>query len=79
MGLLIHLEPGATRKAAQLRQPTEQLMFVLQGKMEIQIGDQSYVLDEGDSIYFDGDALREFSSIGEETLHIICSLTPPVF
>ena len=54
-------------------------MLVLQGRMEIQIGDHRYDLDEGDSIYFDGDALREYVSVGDETLHIICCLTPPVF
>lgn len=79
MGLLIRLEPGAIRRAARLREPTEQLMFVLQGKMEIHIGGQRYTLDEGDSVYFDGDALREFASVGEEDLLIICCLTPPVF
>jgi len=79
MGLQISLEPGGVLNAARLRQPTEQLMLVLQGEMDIQIGDQRYSLREGDSIYFDGEALREFAAAGEEPLRIICCLTPPVF
>ncbi len=75
--LLIHMEPGTCRVAMPLARPTEQWMYVLQGKLEITIGDETHLLDRGDSIYFDGDLLREFASASDDPLQIICCVAPP--
>ncbi|HXV43362.1 MAG TPA: XRE family transcriptional regulator [Anaerolineae bacterium] len=75
--LLIRMEPGARRVAMPLAKPTEQWFFVLQGRLEIKIGDDIHLLEQGDSIYADGDLLREFAAAGEEELQIICCMTPP--
>ena len=76
---LIQMEPGTRRVARQLFRPTEQWMFVLQGKLEITAGDDTHVLEKGDSIYFEGDLLREFAPAGDEKLQIICCMTPPAY
>ena len=77
MPLLIRMEPGARRVAQPLAKPTEQWFFVSQGRLQIAVGDETHVLEQGDSIYFDGDLLREFSSASDEELVIICCMTPP--
>jgi len=77
MSVLIHMEPGACRVAAPLSKPTEQWMMVLDGKMRIVVKDQTYELNRGDSIYYDGESLNEFSSVGDEPLDVICCLIPP--
>lgn len=77
MSLMIHMEPHTRRIALPLARPTEQWMHVLQGRMEIQIGEAAYELEPGDSVYYDGDMLREFGSISDEELVIICCITPP--
>jgi transcriptional regulator with XRE-family HTH domain len=77
MPLLIRMEPGVRRIALPLAKPTEQWFFVLQGRLEINVGEDTHLLDQGDSIYFDGDLLREFSSVSEEELVVICCMTPP--
>ncbi len=74
---LIQMEPGACRVARQLFRPTEQWMFVMQGILEITVGDDTDLLKKGDSIYFEGDLLREFASAGDEELQVICCITPP--
>lgn len=78
MAFLIHINPHACRVALPLAKPTEQWMHVLQGSMEIQIGEESHQLNKGDTIYFDGDMLREFKSICDNELILICCITPPV-
>lgn len=79
MAYLISIEPNANRTAQPLARPTEQWMHVVEGQMRIVIGDETYLLHSGDTIYFDGDLLREFGSISDENLIIMCCITPPVF
>lgn len=75
--LLIKMEPHAIRVAMPLAKPNEQWFFVLQGRLEITIAEETYCLDQGDSIYFDGNLLRRFGSDSGEELIVICCITPP--
>ena len=77
MSVLIHMEPGACRVAAPLSKPTEQWMMVLQGQLKIIVKGETYELEPGDSIYYDGEALNEFASVGAEPLDVVCCITPP--
>lgn len=75
--LLIRMEPWACRIALPLAQATEQWFYVQQGRLKIVVGEESYLLERGDAIYFDGDLLREFGSASDEELIVICCITPP--
>jgi hypothetical protein len=46
--------------------------------MKIVVGDVSHLLDQGDTICFDGDRLKESCSASVEEFVIICCITPPV-
>lgn len=76
---LAEREPGKERIATPLRQYSEELIYVLQGQLEVQVGEDTYVLDAGDSIYFEGPLLRRVASRGEETARFISIVTPPIF
>ena len=78
MSVMIQMEPGAKRIATPLTKPNEQWMHVLKGCLEIDVDGKLYVLHTGDSIYYDGNRLRDFSSIGPEELILICCIIPPV-
>lgn len=77
MAFVIRMEPHSKRIALPLAKPTEQWMLVQQGRMEIIIGEDAHYLEPGDTIYYDGDLLTEFSSVSEEELVMICCITPP--
>jgi transcriptional regulator with XRE-family HTH domain len=62
-----------------LPHPTEECIFVLQGKMEIQLAKETHTLNEGDSIYFKGVLLESFRAIGDQELVFISAITPPTF
>ena len=79
MTYLIHIGPGAKRIAQQLARSTEQWMHVMKGEMKIVVGDETYFLEEGDTIYYDGDYLKEFGAASNESLLILCCITPPIF
>lgn len=75
----ISMDPHAKRIAKPLARPTEQWMHVLQGHLQIVIGDETHRLDPGDTVYYDGELLQEFGSISDEDLIVMCCITPPVF
>lgn len=79
MSYIIQMEPRANRVAMPLSKSTEQWMHVLSGRMRIVVSEETFYLDKGDTIYYDGDMLVEFGSDSDDTLVVICCITPPVF
>jgi len=76
---IAELEPGDDNIAMPLRQHTEECIYVLQGQLEIQLGEDIYLLDAGDSVYFEGPLLRHLIARGDETLRFISVIAPPIF
>ena len=74
------LSPGTGNVARRLRKPTEEFIFVLVGKLLIGIEDEEYILNPGDSIYFEGYDLQKLACASEnEDVIWISVITPPVF
>jgi mannose-6-phosphate isomerase-like protein (cupin superfamily) len=42
-------------------------------------GGESYLLDAGDSIFWDGTAPHRLENVGNEVAQIVMALTPPAF
>jgi len=78
-GFLIHLKTGESHTTQKLYKATEELMYVLQGELEILLAENTYRLQPGDSIYYEGASLSGFSSIGDEDMIALCVITPPAF
>lgn len=76
-GFEIQLKAGESHNAQQLYRATEEMMVVVQGEMEIQVGENKHHLKPGDSIYYEGAQLTGFSSVGGEDLKVLCVITPP--
>ncbi|MBU4350368.1 cupin domain-containing protein, partial [bacterium] len=53
--------------------------LVMEGKMKIQVGDEFFILEEGDSIYYLASIPHRITSIGNEDLIIISAITPTIF
>lgn len=75
---LICLKAGETHMAQVLIRPTEEVIYVLQGEMTINIGDRYYLLKPGDSLYYEGAQLRSFTAGEKDDLRVLCVITPPV-
>lgn len=73
------LEPGAVSCETPLSHQGEECLFVLQGLMEVQLGEEIYVLEEGDTIYYFGAVPHQLKNIGEGELVFISAITPPLF
>ncbi len=57
----------------------EECTIVIKGKMKIQLGEETYILEEGDSIYYFASIPHKITNIGDTELVIISALTPPGF
>lgn len=53
--------------------------LVVKGKVRACYGDDTYLLDEGDSIYWDGTSPHRLENVGDEVAQIVMALTPPAF
>lgn len=73
------LESGAATCDEPLSHKGEEVIFVLSGKMEIQIGNEKYDLDEGDSIYYFANVPHRIVNTGDIDLEFISTITPPRF
>jgi transcriptional regulator with XRE-family HTH domain len=74
------IAPGSGNVVRRLRKPTEELIFIIGGRMKIVIKEKEYILEPGDSIYFDGFDLEELSCASDDQDVIwISVITPPIF
>jgi transcriptional regulator with XRE-family HTH domain len=76
---LAERHPGQEKITLPLRQETEEFIYVLQGQLEIQLGEDVYQLGPGDTIYFEGAMIRRLGAVGDEVLRFISVITPPIF
>lgn len=77
--MMAKIEVGASSCDEPLSHPGEEFIFVLRGQMRVDIGDDTYLLDECDSIYFFAAIPHKLTCVGEEDLVIISAITPPRF
>lgn len=77
--MMSRLEPGAVTCDEPLVHPGEENIVVLKGKMKIQVGEDFYILAEGDSIYYFSSIPHKIWSIGTEELVFVSAITPPEF
>ena len=73
------IEVGASTCSKPLSHEGEECTLVIEGKMKIQVGDEFFILEEGDSIYYIASIPHKITSIGDKGLVIISAITPSNF
>jgi transcriptional regulator with XRE-family HTH domain/molybdopterin converting factor small subunit len=59
------LAPRTPKVAHGLREPAEELIYVLAGALQVELGDREYTLRRGDTIYFCGGELQRIACASE--------------
>jgi transcriptional regulator with XRE-family HTH domain len=72
-------DPGEQRPLAGFGGTTEEFVYVLQGQLEIRLGDDAYLLGPGDTACFEGAMLGDMKPQGDQTVRFISVITPPAF
>jgi transcriptional regulator with XRE-family HTH domain len=70
-------QPGYDQEVIPSRQPTEECIHVLEGCLRVELESSSYILDAGDSITFDGMAIRRLAVVGDQKTEYLSFSTPP--
>lgn len=71
---IVTLEPDTVKKVKQSTHDGEEFIFVLEGEMEVTLGDHSDVLTSGDSIYYDSNIPHKVTAMGESSTKILAVL-----
>ena len=75
-------EPGEPESAASTSgfgDATEEFIYVLQGQLEVRLGEGAYLLGPGDTVCFEGVVQRGMEPRGDQTVRFISVITPPAF
>ncbi len=74
------LEPGAATCDRKLSHPGEECTLVLEGTMQIEVDEDVYILEEGDSIYYLCSLPHRIVNISaDKDLVFVSAITPPNF
>lgn len=76
MPVLLKIEPDGRTNKEQNLPGTEKFVFVLEGKVDVHIGQESYPLSKHNTLYFDASLEHWFSNAGKATAKVICVGTP---
>lgn len=80
IAILGELAPGMDNIARRLREPTEEFIYVIYGQLLVGLEDKEYILNTGDSIYFEGDKLTSLVCASKDENAVwISVITPSVF
>ena len=55
----------------------DECFLVLEGRVELRVGDDIYILEQGDSAYFWGTLPHVYRNVGEEDLVLLFAIAPP--
>lgn len=76
MPTLLTLDPGGKTSPEQNPVGTDKFIFILDGKLQIRIGDQEYSLGKGQSIYFEASFAHIIANQSKRTAKALIVSTP---
>jgi len=68
--VILELKKGA-RRTQMVKTDAYEYKYIIQGKVEYQIENEKYILNTGDSLFFDGRLGRKPANIGDEDAKIL--------
>ena len=76
MPILLKIEPNGKTNKELNQAGTEKFIFVLDGKIEVKIGKESYSLSKHNTLYFDAALEHYLINQGRITAKVLCVTTP---
>ncbi len=76
MPVLVRLEPTGETAVEQGQIGSEKFIFVLEGQIEVTVGEKSYILEKANTLYFDASLPHRFHNQGKQIARILCVSTP---
>ena len=76
--LVIRIVKGGRTPTDKTNTGVDKFIYMLQGKVEAHIGDETYGLSGNDSIYFDSSVPHYFKNTGIGEARLVCIIAPPI-
>ncbi len=73
------IEPGSISCEEPVSHPGEECMLVLVGTVRVEVGDEEFIVDEGDTLYFDCGLPHRLTNISDVPAEMVSAITPPSF
>lgn len=73
------IEPGSVSCEEPVSHPGEECMLMLKGKVRAEVGHEVFIVDEGDTLYFDCGLPHRLTNIGTVPAEMVSAITPPSF
>jgi quercetin dioxygenase-like cupin family protein len=73
----ITIDPMQDHSGVSYQHEGEEFVYVLSGKIQVLVGDNVNMLDEGDSLHFNSGIRHKLSNLGEETALLVVVLYVP--
>lgn len=77
--LLITLNKETKINKGLVSHKGEECGYIIEGTMKIILENKEYILEKGDSFYFDSKIPHVYENYGDEKCVLVCAMTPPSF
>ena len=77
MPVLIKLDKGGCTHKEENRYGIDKFIYVLEGRVEVEAGNEKYLLSSNDSLYFEANMPHRLKNIGSSNARIISVTSPP--
>ena len=77
MPLLIKINKDGTTRSEETRTGVEKFIYILDGKVEANIGSEKYALAKGDTLYFDSSLPHQFRNLAGREARLLTVTCPP--
>lgn len=77
MPALLEIQEQSSAPEEQNSPDTEKFIYCLKGSMEVKVNDQTYSLEQGDSLYFNASLKHRIANRGESTVQCLIVSSPP--
>jgi quercetin dioxygenase-like cupin family protein len=71
------MSKGGKTREESTRPGIEKFIYVLEGKIEANIGEEKYNLMKGDTLYFEGATPHCFKNTHNHDTKLLCMISPP--
>ena len=76
MPTLIKMEPEGRTNKEQNQHGSEKFVFVLEGKVDVEVGGECYTVVKNNTLYFDGSIEHVFYNRSKSPAKVLCVTTP---
>lgn len=76
--LLITIKKDSQTAPEETKSGVDKFIYVLDGEVEVTIGEEKYNLRSGSTVYFDSSVRHYFKNIGKGEARLMCIVCPPI-